>query len=335
MPADIQYEDNLPLFVSRSKPAWWGAGRKTYAVDDKVTLSQATIDAGADTQIVLEPLSSRHGDVDDVVGVYIAPHGSVIEYTYLGHVSPDYELLQNLEIAQVYDKLSERWPVETMGVLGKGEKTFWCLKAPDWDVKGDTMKTFFVVLDDKLAKQRLKEFITPVRAECANTIRLGLQRAELVLDFIHKKGLRQKLQMSADIIQQMIQQQEMVKELFGNLADTKMNLKEFADKVLSQLYPNKEEGTEDQVLVNGIAVEMPINVSAPSRDNLLVQQLFTQFNDTVAIPALKNTKWGGLAAITKMEDWDRPSKGKQVPAKGLLDKRAQTKMLGLDLLIKA
>jgi hypothetical protein len=346
MPANISTftnEDNEVLvnFVSRDKPAWWGAGIKTYDLNDNVDLVQATKDSYCNYDCTLERLTVEIDglkyEIPDRLAVYRQP---IIEVEscaprYLGIVSLDYSLIQNLEFAEIFNEVSKKFPVETVGSLGNGEKTFWCMNGGEWEItakngKKQLVKTYFNAVDDKIARQESKIMITPVLIVCQNTEQLATNQANVLVGVFHRKGNKEKLEAIRDLILEMQNKQETIQSIFNNMAITSMTPEEFSEGVLNKLYPNKIE-EETEVFEQGILINPPLN-TAPSRDHLAVLSLFGQLNDERM--AFANTSWNAYNSITEYEDWIRPNKGKFSPANTLFGKRADTKSKGFSLIVK-
>lgn len=139
----------------------------------------------------------------------------------LGTCSKTFELIGNMELAAMLDPLTERYPVESVGVLGDGERIFYCLRAPESsDVNGDEIRNYFTVLGTKTPGHRARIFYSPVRVVCYNTLIRGIREASINFEVRHTKGARDEMQFYSALVTQMAREQEETLWTFRRMAAT-------------------------------------------------------------------------------------------------------------------
>lgn len=85
-----------------------------------------------------------------------------------GYVTKRYNIIQPLEICEIFDQNVNK-PVETLGMLGKGERLFLTWELPTIDVKGDEVKQYGFTAIGYDAKFGYSLYVTNTRVVCQNT----------------------------------------------------------------------------------------------------------------------------------------------------------------------
>jgi len=106
----------------------------------------------------------------------------------VGVVHRNYPVLDNLAVAALLDDVTDEWPVETAGALGKGEKLFLVLAAGVSDVQGEEIRDYFVVYDPRGDHRAMNIFFAPVIQRGQLTLRMHLGDLSLDLKINHVAG---------------------------------------------------------------------------------------------------------------------------------------------------
>lgn len=340
MPANISKNTNgIINFVSRQYPAWWGKGNKIYSENEKVTLLQAVEDSQIGRYEMIDPYLIWNGEyiegIKQKAVIRVQPDGKAI---FLDFVGEDYPLIQNQTIAEIFDPISEVFPVETLGALGKGERVFFCLNGGNWEVTNkngtDLMKTYVVISDNKVGTQATKVMMTPVRVVCQNTETLATQKANIRVNVWHKKDNIRILKSISDTILEIQNKQKEIEALFNNLASTPYNMEQFKELIIKKLYCKKDDSEENTYEATGGILEpedMKAYVEAIKlEEHSELFHLFNKYNDENM--AFANTKWNAWNTITEFEDW-RIKRGPQSGISTLFGNAANKKAKALELLV--
>jgi len=94
-----------------------------------------------------------------------------------GYCTKNYNIVQPDSIAQLFDD-NVKQPVETIGMLGKGEKIFLTWKLPLIGINGDNVQTFGFVAVGYDGKYGASLSIVTTRVVCENTWRAAIQESE-------------------------------------------------------------------------------------------------------------------------------------------------------------
>jgi phage/plasmid-like protein (TIGR03299 family) len=129
----------------------------------------------------------------------------------LAVVSDEYEFMQPMEIAESLDTIIREggWAPETALALGRGETTAMCLNLGGWSIDSDRVQDYLLVTDTVDAKHSLQICIVPTRVVCANTLRIGLQRASVRVNLRHLRGHRMAY---GSAVERIVQAQNNVRE---------------------------------------------------------------------------------------------------------------------------
>lgn len=176
-------------FMGNKVPAWHQLGQ---VFDKPMTATEAGDECDLFYTVNKLPLVAQEATPFGVSITETGLFGLVREPTqddpqqrFFGSCSANYEIIQNKELAQLMDILTDEWPVETCAALGNGETTFFLLKAPLVTVAGDEVQQYFAIVDTKDGKTALQIVFTPVRMVCQNTLITGLRQATASIKLAH------------------------------------------------------------------------------------------------------------------------------------------------------
>lgn len=333
-------------FLGRREPAWHGLGQ---TFDTAITMLEAVGRINAGYMVEKAPLFAKVGNrylaVEGQVGLVREPTTDDPEHRVLGIASrDDYGIVQNHEMARILDPLSETWPVETVGVLGKGETIFFTLDAGEMQVgrsRREVVRQFFLVADTKDGKTSGRIAFTPVRVVCQNTLTMGLSAAVSKAALRHTADYSDEVKFRVGLTKHMQRVMRETKARFDHMARAVLN----ADKVqaiieTSYPYPplpakvalaqaltprdRAELGEEYAVQLEGVdtaksTYEYYRGRTEAFRDG--AAELFSKINDEH--PHIANTAWAAYNAVVECEDYRNGGKG--VLAAALFGARAVTK----------
>jgi hypothetical protein len=156
-------------FLGRREPAWHGLGTvfaedehmscmdaferanllyRFYKVERTLDLPDGTRIPSANVSLVREPTR------DDPI------------WREFGDVKPNFGLIQNVDLARYLDRISQKWPLETVGALDYGKTTFVTFSTGSYDIMGDEIRKFLVVSDGRSGDQVLRFMLTDIRVVC-------------------------------------------------------------------------------------------------------------------------------------------------------------------------
>lgn len=334
---------NIAHFTARSEPAWWDRdGVHTFDQDADWLVSDAMIEANMDYEFLKVPqfieinghkvetgyYTVVRPPVDGFIGEQIESDenpdddGSEL-HIFRSSVSEDFELIQNMELAAILDPIAEEWPVETVGAIRHGERTFVLLRAGEHEVKGhDLLKTYFLVADDKTGGLQITVQPTDVRVQCMNTLSAAFAGSDHKIKIPHTAGAKENVELAMTVMQRAREQKEEVLEMYDAFADYAATDEEL-EQIVEQTFPEPSMSGNARI---GYMIEeqgfspADLNVTEEkmakakrSFDNFVYNKERTQENREECLervlafneanPRFANTIWAGYNAATDYADW--------------------------------
>ena len=329
-------------FFGRTSSAWHEIG----TTDPSITLcSKAVKRAKLDFNIFLAPVS---GQVTTPLGTQLVnvPNKMMIlrepthddpEHRFLGFASPEYGIMQNMEIAKALDVLNEDYPCETVGAIGQGETMFITLDAGSHKVKGEELKLYFLVTDTRDGGTAMRIAFTPVRVVCNNTLVTGLKQSLVSISLEHVAGLATAFDARINLVKRMVAAQSSTLEMFDKMAKWSLKKNEI-EFVLNATYPLPKKPKKASLLddidekeakLTGALYDEASEVSAlweyycqrAMTLRYAATELFEKHNDE--FPKTKNTSWGLYNAVVETADFRKGSES--IPVSAIWGPRSQEK----------
>ena len=257
----VEKEINMPAtlfgerFISRREPAWHGLG-EVFNKDLKLNASEAMTKADILFGINKYPQVVKMEDGTELATESFAvvrdPVAEDPNPRVLATVGNDWTAIQAKELGKMLDPISEKFPIETAGAIGKGEKIFVTMDAGESTIAGEDHELYWLVTDHRDGTGALTVAFTPVRVVCQNTLVTGLRSSKISINLKHTKSIQNDAAFYLDIFGQMTKTQESVVTAMNSL--TKATLVERqVEAILSAAYPNASQPTKLNH-TNGISV---------------------------------------------------------------------------------
>lgn len=314
-------------FLGRREPGWHNLGT---VFTEPLTAVEAATQSGVD-QIVVEKreLSVDLGGVWTSFGrhaIVRLPTPDDNQYRVFGECAPDYGIVQHGDLARHLDKLTQKWPVETMGALGHGETVFMTLDAGQHEVQGDPIRSYFLLADTKDGKSGIRLLFTPVRVVCQNTLISGEASAVATASLRHTADVEEELAWRLDLVKELQDISEKVLHHFELMATIALE-EGAAEKIIAKAYPYPrkpakvklaEDLTPEQAAQVGGMLDRVDRaerewVNATQRQDErrdAALELYERFNDEIDQRHLARTPWAAYNAVVECEDF-REEVGKE------------------------
>ena len=164
-------------FYGHRTPAWHNLG---FVTQEGLTAQEALAGLGGGYWFDKVPNQVEEDGVLVFAGDYKirrSPTPDDAQYRYFGNVTDRYNILQPLRICEMFDE-NVGEPVETFGMLGKGERLFLTWVLNNYTVNGftHTMNAFLAVGYD--AKYGATLNVVDTRVVCRNTWRMAIAEVE-------------------------------------------------------------------------------------------------------------------------------------------------------------
>lgn len=338
-------------FISRQRPAWHNLGQ-VFPLDERLSVTEAARRAGAEFQIQKGQMCFRtpegqviDGENDEMV-VFRGPVKDDPVHRVFGTCKKDYTPLQNMEVAAILDEAlaGAGFPVETLGVLGHGERVFVGLRGEDFAVKNvDEIRSYFVVDINHVPGRGNAVLYTPVRVVCWNTLNMAHGSAKIKLNLPHIGNPAEMLRFGSHVLRDMAKARKEAELTFNAMADRRTTIEE-ARAVFEaawEMAPRPKrahliDGLSQAQLAERMADPKTARVLSEVVKSLRVWEYWETrvtayrqgamarleaFNDQH--PRFANTAWAVYNAATETSDWRNG--GKKVDEATLFGDRAREK----------
>lgn len=322
---------NDSMFYNRSTtPAWHSLG-----INDPTdhtaegALRRVTKESGKDDifGIIKQPLMvTLPGMTEPTESGYYAlvrePAPGRDFYEVIGTpVSADFEAIGPADIARLCDTNIVKAdgtpvPVDTLGLLGKGDRMFTTYELPSYDVKGDEIK-MYLIFDAPFANGiSLGGFTSGVRVVCQNTLNAAIGRSVQQFEVTHTKGASEQVaKWLSAMYSNALESAALLAEAYNVLAKTKIKeaqVKWIIDAAYPLPNPEVEEFSANARLPLAIRQEMrDKNIARIVGVRESVFDLYKGAGVGMDTPAVKGTAFGAYNAVAEYETWGRKATGQR------------------------
>lgn len=309
-------------------PAWHGEGILRH--QEWANAEAAMIDAGMLTHRIerLPIFYERDGlriEVPDKFALIRTPIAGVDEHERVFQiVSNDYEIVTPSDVATIVNPLStpDKWPVDTVGLLGKGERLFLALRMEPSYPGGDEAEKhlhYFTILDDYRGGGSLKMIVTTVRVVCANTWSLAINSNRNIVAIPHAGDAKYMLDLRVQMEAAAIESRREAVEMFGAMMKFKLDEQQRRQIIETAYQPDPEPAIlvdlrkPEFSMVSLEAQERAVARANKAKYNWLnshsraderrtdAAMLLNKFNDE--FPAYANTAYAVMNAINENSDF--------------------------------
>tara|TARA_R110000824_G_scaffold74443_2_gene189215 strand:- start:83 stop:1129 length:1047 start_codon:yes stop_codon:yes gene_type:complete len=311
-------------FIGRREPAWHRLG-EVFPADEKMTATQAMERADIMFGIDKHPQVVKMADgtelATDSFAVVREPTVDDPEPRVLATVGKEWTAIQARDLGEMLDPISKRFPVETAGAIGQGEKIFITLDAGASSIAGEDHKLFWLVTDHRDGTGALSIAFTPVRVVCQNTLITGLRSSKVSVNLKHNKSIAVDTSFYLDIFNQMARTQETVVEAMNSLTKVTLKKAEVAD-IMNAAYPTASKPNRlklsDGISADDVPAKVWMRILNDRKDQVEEfekrQARVTRIRDNAQervdifnqeFTSLANTPWAVYNAIVETEDYRR------------------------------
>lgn len=295
-------------FYGHRTPAWHNLG----VVTDEGTTAQEAIAILGSYWFEKRPVTVMLNGVQVEVGDYAivrSPTPDDPMERNLGYVGNGYNIVQPDRIAELFDE-HVSGDVETMGMLGKGERLFLTWELNPFTVAGDDMSSYGLVACGYDGKMGASLYLTTVRVVCQNTLNLAIQRSEKENSGQNSRlyvGRHNSINVERDLGLWMAhvagkadEKLSEVAAMFNELAKIKIENDSQVNNILAQVYPDPKPVAEWQpeTLKKEAWKKFDEEMDKIEADRRLVAKLFGGEGT-----AIDPTAWGLFNAVTEKENY--------------------------------
>ena len=302
-------------FYGNREPAWHNLG---FVSNENHTAQEALAILGSywiEKRALTMTLNGEAQETGDFGLVRSAVPDDPKEFNF-GYCTKQYNIVQPDTIAQLFDD-NVKAPVETLGMLGHGEKIFLTWVLPMIDVNGQEVKLYGFVACGYDGKFGASLNIVSQKVVCENTFRIAISESESEVAKSKGRGRvytgrhnSANVERDLGIWMEHIQEQALAKvkplqDTFVKMNSVAVDDTETLADLLFKIYPDPEPIPVDWPMKLRAEKETKIEavLKKSTNDRILVESLFS--GEGTAIDA---TAWGLFNAVTEYENWGRSTK---------------------------
>ncbi|HEX2905882.1 MAG TPA: DUF932 domain-containing protein [Phototrophicaceae bacterium] len=296
-------------FYGHREAAWHGLG----VVNDREQTAVETLEMLGDYNVELTPLTIEIGgqvQTTNYFHIVRQPTPDDPQYRIFGEPVRDYEMIPPRTLARMVDDTIGR-PVETMAMLGKGEKLFVTYRLPKAThaVGGfDEVQNYLLVYNPVHPGEAAGAYISHVRTVCQNTVRAAISAATREYTIPHRPG-------ASDLLKVWIGEQwqaaqmtiEVINEAFDLLA--KKPVKDVQVKWIAQsvyAMPGKPDPEAPRIRPFEDVMkewEREVERTAELRDTVF--EMYAGKGTGLDDPRMRGTAWSAYQAVCELESYRR------------------------------
>jgi len=311
-------------FLSNREPAWHGLG--LVLEDQRVGAVEAFRMMG-EYSIRTEQLVTQNGGL-------VAPRQAIIREAtakgepekVLGTVGPEFHPIGPLATCSIYDEAVSE-PVETIGALRDGAVLFISVKLPTFQIKGDEIEDYLLVVNPMDGGESARIVRTPVRVVCQNTLMMGESLGAIHYRIKHdEKAQTQLYDWLRDMYQKAKAKAKLVQEACEVLATYRVSVTESAE-ILQTVYPDPRPGRN--TAPREIMIKREEHRAYVAQHQAVAREQVLELvggkgrgSDT---EAAKGTAWGLYNGVVEYEDYRWARNPKQALESSLFGPRADAK----------
>ena len=298
------------FYQNRTTPAWHGLGISS---DEPMTATEALALVGS-YATELRPL---YANIDgaphatDYRQIIRLPTADDPTHRLFGApVSKQFELIgpeaaTGLWDANVRDADNRTVPLETFGVLGKGERLFMSARLPGMSVRGDEIVTY-LLYDNPLYGHSMSVNVVPIRVVCQNTLTAAIGQAVQTKRVIHTAGASAFIgSWLSQVYGKALQTLAVMEDAFNVLAAT--SVKEVDVRwIVDHVYPMPKRPANEHRSRRPIEQRLEIyeyKRDLTTRIRGAVLDLYKGAGVGFDSPAVKGTAFGAWNAIAEFETY--------------------------------
>lgn len=308
MADNINIKNGKASFVSKKELAWHRLGK----VVDSMTSKEAIELSGLDFEVKKVPMyfadesifltkeeSVNYKNVRRItennaeVSHMINPLNKVAnsfatvrtdDYTQLGVVGQRYEVIQNVEAFDFFDRIVGEGHAmyETAGALGNGETIFVTAKIPSkMIVAKDEIDKYLLFTNSHDGSSSVNILFTPIRVVCNNTLTAALRGAKNKYIVRHTISAQEKLKLAEITLGIVSKQSEVLEDLFTQWS------KEYL-----------EDDSIDDILESALGLKRDKEGKLSTRADNMLTSIKDYHESGVGQSHIRGTKWGVFNAVS-------------------------------------
>ena len=332
-------------FGSVRAPAWHKLGKvfaepltavEAFSQIGRYTVELVPLQTVASSDQEVRGIAEQIGGLNLTQRAIVAWSGATSTTSVIGIAGTGYTLMTPDEVVDCWDRATLR-KIETIGVLGRGEKMFVTALRPSFSVNGDEIRVYVVLVASFDGKSAQRVFITTVRIVCQNTLVSGMRAASAMYRIVHLSHVVEETEQWLKRVSESIDTRVAdIHAAYRQLSDKRITDSE-AERLLTTIYsvpavmPARDGGTardRERVALWAMRNEKAVAL----RDAAL--ELYSGRGIGSSMVSTAGTLFGLWNAVVELEDYrNTKGDGKLAAQSAVLGDRARVKADAFNLLL--
>jgi hypothetical protein len=238
--------------IEGAPPAWHRC--QDAVLQPQCLASEAVTLLNADFTVEKQPLYRQ-----DYYGIFQLVEGQVAlvrpplpkdpEERVLDIVSESYEIIQYTDFARMLEPLSQRWNIESIGLLGRGEVLYIMFRTGEMSVNGDDFQTFLTLHEHKDGRAA-GATDHQNRIVCRNTFEAAMASGNARIRVPHERGANLELDFCTQLMTAHIARQDEIKGQLVRFAMQPLYASQVSG-ILERVYPTPAKPRRAELLARG------------------------------------------------------------------------------------
>ena len=287
-------------FYSFREPAWHSLGIVSQVEMGAVEAFSAV----GPYDISLYPLQTQGGFEVPLQAILREPTPDRPELTYFGSVGMDYELISPLQTCEIFDRSIAQF-VETLGVLGQGERLFITTKMPSSSIVNDPIDAYLLFDAPMSGGEAIYVRTVKLRVVCQNTLMAAIAGAVQSIRVKHTQGAAERLEAWASTVyQKALESSKLLDQFFVRMTQARIPDPEVPE-ILKKVYPDPKRPLENapEEIMKSRQELFEYNLAYQISQRKSAQYLFEGAGLGQNIPETQGTAWGLYNAVVELEDY--------------------------------
>jgi phage/plasmid-like protein (TIGR03299 family) len=300
----ITNEDTFAFTGSRQK-IWHGLGQE---IEEGLTAVQAFEKSGLNWSTELLPVFGRgiteEGQEYEVEIPDRMAHVRADTKGILGFVGTDYSPIENMELAEFVDAISQvdqKLHINTCGSLFGGKRVFALVKLPDATVRvgDDVNESYMLCSNGHGGFASFAVYPTSIRVVCNNTLRWSEKDAAKGIKFSHVGGVAEKVEAARVAMGFAIKETEKFNQMVTTLANMDLDKKmliEYFELVYEDCFGKLPDSEKQPDAYEKLLTK---------KNKVLDKWLENMEDPRQNVRGIQGTYWAAYNAISQWYDHDR------------------------------
>lgn len=310
-------------------PAWRAVRNIFDFSNEQVSVWEAMERMHLNYDVSVQPLYTEIGGdravIDDTRAI-VRTSSNGFKSLVLGFCGPDWQPVQNREIANLLQPIADRYTLDSLGSVNDGRDLIAVFHLGTTSVNDDRLDDYLVVRNAHKQGQAVKFAIIPVRFHCTNQLVAG-KGANFIAPVLHREGVTENTHFALQVFNFLDAARNRVHQSFQRMSEVNLTKSQIT-KLLDAAFPEVKPSKNVRMLASIVAasgnntinpadfpnvnpeeflrMETAYRTYVSAQEKIKIHKsdvklVLERFNDEH--PNFANTGWAVYNALIEYSDW--------------------------------